>query len=144
MKYQIVTTKINKKNIYINHIREAYYLLNEYYPNLDREHGFLITLNNDHKVISISIIGIGSAKKVILSPRNIFIKACEDKANFIIVAHNHPHKRQKITPSQSDINHFRLLYYISKKIDIELLDSIVFNSNTYVSLKYNESKLVFT
>ena len=57
------------------------------------------------------------------------------KAPKIILVHNHP--SGDATPSTQDIEFTKMLYEVSKTLDIELLDHLVIGNQQYTSIFSN-------
>lgn len=100
--------------------------------SLAQEHFIMLTLDTKHKITGISTIGIGTSNATFASPKDIFTTALLNRAEFIIIAHNHPSGDP--TPSQADINLTRRVRECGKILDIHLLDHIVIGDNQFVSI----------
>ncbi len=99
----------------------------------DRENLLILSLNTKGALIGEKLLSVGTVNSSLISPREVFIEALQNKAVGIIMLHNHPSGDP--TPSHQDI-------FISKKIkeagellDISLVDHIIIGDNIYVSLK---------
>ena len=99
----------------------------------DRENLLYLSLNTKGALIGEKLLSVGTVTSSLISPREVFIEALQNKAVGIIMLHNHPSGDP--TPSHQDI-------FISKKIkeagellDISLVDHIIIGDNIYVSLK---------
>ena len=130
MTYQIISERKLKNDVKILQPDEAYQLVKRY-AKTKQEQLILLTLNGAHNVISISIISIGLVNKTIVHPREIFCKAISDRAERIIICHNHP--SGQIIPSEEDKEVTRTIYNAGKIIGIPLLDHIVFSRNGFIS-----------
>ncbi len=93
----------------------------------------MVSLNTKGALIGEKLLSIGTVNSSLVSPREIFIEALQQKAVSIILLHNHP--SGDASPSHQDI-------YITKKIKesgellgITLVDHIIIGDNTYVSFK---------
>ncbi len=130
MTYQIISERRLKKDVKIVQPNEAYQLVKRY-AKAKQEQLILLTLNGARNVISISIISIGLVNKTIVHPREVFCKAISDRAEAIIICHNHP--SGQIIPSEQDKEVTRTIYNAGKIIGIPLIDHIVFSKNGYIS-----------
>ena len=130
MTYQIISERRLKNNVKIVQPDEVYQLVKRY-ANKKQEQLILLTLNGAHNVISVSIISIGLVNKTIVHPREIFCKAISDRAEGIIICHNHP--SGQIIPSEEDKEVTRTIYKAGKIIGIPLLDHIIFSRNGFIS-----------
>ena len=132
MTYEIVSKRRNNSPNPIYSPEDAYCLLKHFY-SAKKEHFIVITLNGSHLPITVSIISIGIANRTIVHPREVFIKAIEDRAIAIIVCHNHPSGSLKPSPEDNEIT--ERLYEAGKVIGINVLDHIIFSRNGYASLR---------
>ena len=85
------------------------------------------------------MVTIGTVNRTLVHPREVFSDALMEKAAAIIVCHNHP--SGNTDPSEEDINVTRMLMEAGEILGVELLDHIVFSSNSYFS--FMENKLLF-
>ena len=120
-------TKSNKK---INDANDAYELLKEY-ADKKQEYFLSITLDGAMNVIDKRIIFIGTLNQSIIHPREVFADAIADRANSIIIAHNHP--SGELTPSNADIEITKRLQEVGKLIGIELLDHLIITKGGFYS-----------
>lgn len=100
----------------------------------------LICLDHINKIINYSNIAIGTMKIAKVSLAQIFKVALLSNADKIIIAHNHPSGVLSIT--QADIDITKNIANIAKLFEIELLDSVIVNSNGEVlSIRENIKEL---
>ena len=55
-----------------------------------QEHFVLLTLDGARRLIKTHTISVGTLTSSLVHPREVFAPAIEDRANSIIIAHNHP------------------------------------------------------
>ena len=120
-------TKSNKK---INDSKDAYELLKEY-ADKKQEYFLSLTLDGAMNVINKRVVFIGTLTQSIIHPREVFADAIADRANSIIIAHNHP--SGQLTPSGNDIEITKRLQEVGKLVGIELLDHIIISKNGFYS-----------
>ncbi|MFT3983775.1 MAG: DNA repair protein RadC [Lachnospiraceae bacterium] len=112
-------------------------LLADYYMeslrHLTYEQTRIAFLNGASGFMGDFLLSSGTVNQSLVSTREIFIKALNSGAVYIIMIHNHPSGNP--TPSKEDI-------FITKKIkeagsimDIQLIDHIIIGDNCYISLK---------
>jgi DNA repair protein RadC len=135
MKYDIVSTRRIRKTIKITHPSTLFPLLKRYAKN--QECFLVITLNGGNDIISISIVTIGLVNRTIIHPREVFIKAIEDRSSAIIIEHNHPSGNLKPSPEDDDVT--KSLLEASKIIGIKLVDHIIFTKKEYYSYSQNNN-----
>ena len=98
----------------------------------DRECGVLVALDTRHRVITTTIVSIGTAAHTFLAPREVFRDALVCGASAIIVAHNHP--SGDATPSTDDRQITRRLAQAGAMLGVELLDHLVLGDPEWTSL----------
>ena len=79
------------------------------------------------------IISTGTVNASIVSPREIFIRALENKAVFVVVLHNHPSGDP--SPSGEDLILTNEIKKAGELLKVPLMDHIIIGDNRYVSLK---------
>ncbi len=109
------------------------------YSMESREHFICVSLNGGNEIIQVRVVTIGTVNRTLVHPREVFSDALMEKAAAIIVCHNHP--SGNTDPSEEDINVTRMLMEAGEILGVELLDHIVFSSNSYFS--FMENKLLF-
>ena len=114
----------NPQAVYNNYLKE--------HGNQDREFLIVLGLDTRNKVIYKEIVSIGNLNSSIAGPREIFKKAVMMSSNAIIIAHNHP--SQDLEPSEDDMRVYKHLKKCGEILQINVLDSIIFNKDTFVSL----------
>ena len=98
-----------------------------------REHFFALYLSGAHRIISYSLVSLGTANGTTVHPREVFQAAILVGACAVIVGHNHP--SGNLNESQADINITESLKKASDLLGISLLDHIIFSSEGYLSLR---------
>jgi len=103
------------------------------YRNKKREYLLCITLNWANKIISQKIITIWLINQSLIHPREIFAWAIEDRANSIILVHNHPSWINY--PSNNDLKNTKRIKEVWELVWIKLLDHIIITKNNHFSFK---------
>ena len=109
------------------------YPLIRHYADRKQECFISISMNGAHEVINIRLVSMGLVNTTQVHPREVFADPLMDRATSVIVAHNHP--SGDLTPSQQDRAVTRQLMDAGETLGISLLDHLIFNPNTYLSLK---------
>lgn len=111
-------------------------LVAEYYMeqmrHLEYEKIICIMLDNKVRMISEQTISTGTVNKSILSARDIFMKALEQHAVYIMLLHNHPSGDP--TPSGEDVTATKQIRAAGNMLQIPLLDHIVIGDGRYISM----------
>ena len=92
----------------------------------------VLTLDGANRLIDNTIIFQGTLNQSLVHPREIFAKAIEDRAAFVVLAHNHP--SGNLAPSQEDEIITSKLKNAGELIGIEVLDHLIVTRQGYRSL----------
>lgn len=111
------------------------FLAISHYANRKQEYFLLINLNGANEILNVHVVTKGILNRTIVHPREIFSLSIEDRANAIIVAHNHP--SGYLNPGEDDINTTQILIESGKILGIPLLDHIIFSETNYYSFAEN-------
>jgi DNA repair protein RadC len=110
---------------------DVFKLIKSKLKDYNKEHFYIIALNTRNYVISE--ISIGTLNSSLVHPREVFAEAIRQRANSIILVHNHPSGDP--TPSEDDITITKRLQEAGKLIGIEVLDHIIITKTSYFSFK---------
>jgi len=133
--YELFSRYLTPHEAKITKASDVYTELQEY-KNKQQEYFILITLNGANEIIKKRVISIGLLNQALVHPREVFSPALEDRANSIIIAHNHPSGVLKA--SREDINITSRLKECGVLLGIELLDHIIITKNGFLSFKDEE------
>ncbi|MWP61955.1 DNA repair protein RadC [Gilliamella sp. Pas-s25] len=97
----------------------------------EREHFVAMYLNNQHQLIKVETLFMGTINSVEIHPREIIKQALRYNAAAVIFAHNHPSGESQ--PSNADRNINQKLTEILNIVDIRVLDHIVIGKQSYFS-----------
>ena len=99
--------------------------------DLKKEVFKVLLLNSQNRILDIAEVEEGSVNQANPIIREIFQKALQDFAVFIICVHNHPAGNPQ--PSQEDKEFTRQLVQAGKILLIDTLDHIIIGDNSYFS-----------
>lgn len=99
---------------------------------LKKEHFYLLTLDGANRLINKHVISTGTLTGSLVHPREVFVKAIEDRAASIIIAHNHP--SGSLTASEADLSVTERLKSAGDILGIKLLDHLIVTSDNYSSI----------
>lgn len=105
----------------------------EYLRHKDTEWVIMVSLDAKGEMLKEKVLSNGSVNMSLISPREIFLEALQQKAVNIILVHNHPSGDPK--PSQSDLDLTGNVKEIGDMLGIVLLDHIIIGDNRYISFK---------
>ncbi len=106
-------------------------LLRENKLDREKEHFWLVGLNNANKMLFVELISIGGVKSTTVEPMNVFRMSILKGAVNVILVHNHP--SGEVIPSDTDLDLTDRLIQAGKIIDIAVIDHLVISENTYMS-----------
>lgn len=109
----------------------GYYM--ESLRHLKYEQTIIALLNGSSRFLGDFILSSGTVNQSLVSTREIFIKAVNSEAVYIIMIHNHPSGNP--TPSKQDILITKKIKEAGNIMDIQLIDHIIIGDNCYISLK---------
>ena len=101
--------------------------------HLEKEHLILVMLDNRCRLIRDKVLSVGTSTGSMVSVREIFKEALDNRAASIVLLHNHPSGNP--SPSREDMKVTRNVAEAGKIVGIELLDHIVIGDNSYFSFK---------
>lgn len=99
--------------------------------NKKQEYFVCLSLDSGYRLIRRRIVTIGLLDRVMAHPREVFAGPLQDRAAYVIVAHNHPSGDPK--PSDHDIALTQQLVAAGQILGIKLLDHIIVTRNTHYS-----------
>jgi len=127
---RIAETKAQERIHFQKPERVAEYYM-EQMRHLEYEKILCIMLDNKVRLISEQTISTGTVNRSLMSARDIFMKALEQHAVYIMLLHNHPSGDP--TPSEDDLLTTRQIKAAGSMLQIPLLDHIVIGDGKYVS-----------
>ncbi len=108
-------------------------LLRENKIDQNREHFWVIGLENNNRILFIELISLGSVNKTIAEPMEVFSFALQKRAVKIIICHNHPSGELK--PSEADKDITDRLIQVGIIVSTEVLDHLIISEKSYLSFK---------
>lgn len=106
-------------------------LLREQKIDQNREHFWVIGLENNNRILFIELISLGSVNKTIAEPMEVFSFALQKRAVKIMVCHNHPSGELK--PSEADKDVTDRLIQVGIIVNTELVDHLIISERSYLS-----------
>lgn len=117
-------------------------LLSKKYFGQSTEMVYMLFLNNTGRLIRCELLGEGNMASVRLSLRTVVELVVWYEATAVVLSHNHP--MGFAVPSDSDCVMTRRLCEMLRKIDVKLLDHIIFAGDDCVSMAIsNQYKHLF-
>jgi DNA repair protein RadC len=108
-------------------------LLREDKIDQEKEHLWMIGMNQAGYILYIELIALGSYKSVNIEPMNVFRIAVMKNASRVILVHNHP--SGSLIPSEADKDITNRLIQVAHILNIELTDHLIITPKTYISFR---------
>jgi DNA repair protein RadC len=83
----------------------------------------VLSLNVKNRVLSYSLVSIGSADQSLVHPRDVFRPAIAQNACAVVLMHNHPSGDP--LPSESDSRATRAVHEAARCLQMRFLDHII-------------------
>ncbi|WP_430876230.1 JAB domain-containing protein [Gilliamella sp. G0441] len=108
-------------------------LLRDNQIDQEKEHLWMIGMNQAGYILYIELIALGSYKSVDVEPMNVFRVAVMKNASRVILVHNHP--SGSLTPSEADKDITDRLIQVGRILNIDLIDHLIITPKTYISFR---------
>ena len=137
MEVILITKRFEKSEKYGNS-KQAYTIFKdilnyEKYELHDKEHFWVMGIDNAGYIVCIYIVALGGGNQVKLTAAEMLDIAVSLKSKKIVLAHNHP--SGNVEPSESDILTTNMLYHCCYPFGIEVLDHLIITIDKYGSLE---------
>lgn len=99
----------------------------------DREELHVLILNTKNIVLAQDMVYVGNVSGSLVRVGELFKEAIKLNASGIIVVHNHP--SGDYTPSPDDLHLTNEIVAAGKLLDIDVLDHIIVNRDSFTSLR---------
>lgn len=130
---------IHNEEIVVTEPRIIFELMNPKLSHLNVEEFHIVLLNRKNVILKTELVTRGILDSSLVSPREVFKIAIDNRAASIILVHNHP--SGNLEPSKEDIKVSEQFYQAGKILEIPVLDHIIIANNSYTS--FLERSLVF-
>ncbi len=108
-------------------------LLRESKIDQNREHFWVIGLENNNRILFIELISLGTVNKTLAEPMEVYSLALQKRAVKIILCHNHP--SGELTPSNADKDITDKLIQVGLIVNTPVTDHLIITLNSYLSFK---------
>lgn len=106
-------------------------LLRENKIDQNREHFWVIGLENNHRILFIELTSKGTINQTLVKPMEVFSLALQKRAAKIMLVHNHPSGELK--PSEADKDITDRLIQVGIIVETEVLDHLIISTKSYMS-----------
>ncbi|MBA4745823.1 MAG: DNA repair protein [Muricauda sp.] len=108
-------------------------LLREDKIDQNREHFWVIGLENNNRILFIELISLGTVNRALAEPMEVFSLALQKRAVKIILCHNHP--TGELTPTEVDKDITDRLIQVGIIVNTQVLDHLIISTKSYLSFK---------
>lgn len=108
-------------------------LLRENDIDRNREHFWVIGLENNNRILFIELVSLGSINKTIVEPMEVFSFALQKRAVKIIMVHNHP--SGELTPSFADKDITDHMIQVGLIVNTPVLDHLIISEKAFLSFR---------
>lgn len=108
-------------------------IIGSMFVGVKEERLLLVIFNEDKQLVSVDFNSVGTNNNTLIDQTQICVKACSEKARYIVLAHNHP--GGTCFPSRADCESTAVLYDKLMSIGIILLDHYIVTRNQCMSLR---------
>lgn len=108
-------------------------LLRDNQIDQEKEHLWMIGMNQAGYILYIELIALGSYKSVDVEPMNVFRVAVMKNASRVILVHNHP--SGSLAPSDADKDITDRLIQVGRILNIDLIDHLIITPKSYISFR---------
>ena len=108
-------------------------LLRENKIDRNREHFWVVGLENNNRILFIELVSKGTINKTLVEPMEVFSLALQKRAARIMLVHNHP--SGELIPSVSDKDITDKLIQVGIIVATEVLDHLIITEKTFLSFE---------
>ena len=95
----------------------------------EKEHFWIIGLDNSHRILFIELVSLGSVNATQIEPMNVFRVAVLKGAVKVILVHNHP--SGELEPSEADKQVTDRLIQVGRILNIEVIDHLIISTESF-------------
>lgn len=109
-------------------------LLRENKIDRNREHFWVVGLENNNRILFIELVSLGTVNKSLAEPMEVFSLALQKRAVKIILVHNHP--SGELLPSESDKDVTDRLIQVGKIVNTPIVDHLIITETSFYSFTF--------
>jgi len=130
-KYNKLTRKGHKNRI--SSAKDVYDYFVDEYGTRKKEHFICLYLDTKNQIIKDEVISVGTLNASLVHPREVFVGAIRERANSVILVHNH--LSGDCEPSVEDEEITEKLREAGELLGVKLLDHVIVGKKDYWSWK---------
>ena len=119
---------LNSRDIYeiMQHI-----LLRENKIGRSKEHFWVVCLSYTNRILLIELATLGTMKKSVIDPTEVFSFALQKRASKVIMVHNHPGGSMEPSPEDKDITD--RMYQAGLFLELPVIDHLIIDEEKFYS-----------
>ncbi len=106
-------------------------LLRENKIDRSKEHFWVVCLSQSNKILLIELVSLGTMKKSLVDPTEVFSFALQKRASQLIMVHNHP--GGSLQPSDDDTEITDRMYQVGLFLDLPVIDHLIITERKFYS-----------
>ena len=106
-------------------------LMRERKISRDKEHFWIIGLNNANTILFVELISLGAVNVTTAEPMEVYSFALQKRAVKIILVHNHP--SGNLEPSEPDKDTTNKLIQVGKFLRVPVIDHLIITEESFYS-----------
>ena len=127
---RIAKSGARKKHRFDSAVEIAEYYMEDF-RHTDQEHVFVMSFDTKGHLLGDKIITKGTVNQSLITPREVYLEAMQNRAAYIILLHNHP--SGDASPSREDMDITRRMAEAGSLLGIPLMDHIILGNQCYYS-----------
>jgi len=108
-------------------------LLRENKIDRSKEHFWVVCLSQSNKILLIELVSLGTMKKSLVDPTEVFSFALQKRASQLIMVHNHPGGSTAPSPEDTDITDH--MYQVGLFLKLPVIDHLIITERKFYSFK---------
>ena len=108
-------------------------LLRENKIDRSKEHFWVVCLSQTNRILLIELVSLGTMKKSLVDPTEVFSFALQKRASQLIMVHNHPGGSLRPSPDDTDITD--KMYQVGLFLELPVIDHLIITEKKYFSFK---------
>ncbi len=106
-------------------------LLRENKIGRSKEHFWVVCLSYSNRILLIELATLGTMKKSVIDPTEVFSFALQKRASRVIMVHNHP--GGSLEPSLEDKDITDRMYQAGRFLELPVIDHLIITEESYYS-----------
>ncbi|MEM7383292.1 MAG: JAB domain-containing protein [Bacteroidota bacterium] len=134
--HRIIKIRLKIDKITIEHPLDIYQIMQmvlkrEHKMDRDKEHFWVLALNNANKILNLELLALGANNRVSARAADILAIPLQKQAKGVILIHNHP--SGILEPSEKDKDFTDKMIQACRLVDTPVLDHVIITEHSYFS-----------